>query len=92
MMAPELEALAQEFAGVLDVVIVDVYENEELARELRIRVIPTQIWFGPDGKELLRHDGYISKEDIVSCFQSLGYPLTKADTSSGQGAGSGGGG
>jgi len=92
MIAPELEALAQEYAGSLDVVIVDVYENEALARELRIRVIPTQIWLDPEGNELLRHDGYISKEDILSRFQMLGYPLTQADTSSEQETGSGDGG
>jgi thioredoxin 1 len=95
MMAPELEALAQEHAGALDVVVVDVNNTDEgaaLAKELRIRVIPTQIWFGPDGKELFRHDGYISKEDIVTRFQWLGFPLAKVDAPTEQGTGSSGGG
>lgn len=97
LMAPELEALAQEYAGLLDVVVVDVNKTDEgaaLAKELRIRVIPTQIWFGPDGKELFRHDGFISKEDIVARFQWLGFPLTETGGGdpAGQGAGSSGGG
>lgn len=95
MMAPELEALAQEYAGLLDVVVVDVNKTDEgaaLAKELRIRVIPTQIWFGPDGKELFRHDGFTSKEDIVARFQWLGFPLTEAGGPTGQGDASSGGG
>lgn len=94
MMAPELEALAQEYAGVLDVVVVDIYkskQNQALANELRIRVIPTQIWLDPEGKELLRHDGYISKEDIVSRFKMLGYPLTKTEAAPGGETGGSGG-
>ena len=76
-------------------VVVDVNKGDEgaaLAKELRIRVIPTQIWFGPDGKELFRHDGFISKEDIVARFQWLGFPLTEAGAPPEQGAGSIGGG
>lgn len=95
MMAPELEALAQEYAGLLDVVVVDVNNTEEgaaLARQLRIRVIPTQIWFGPDGKELFRHDGFITKEDMVARFQWLGFPLTEANAPAEDGAASTGGG
>lgn len=94
LMAPDLAALAQEYAGSVEGVILDVNKDKTaaaLAKELRIRVIPTQIWFDPEGNELLRHDGYISKEDIVSRFQMLGHPLTKADTSSGQDTGTSGG-
>ncbi len=84
LMAVELEALTREYAGSVDVVVVDVYEDEALARELGIRVLPTQIFYDPEGNELLRHEGYLSREDIVSRFQKLGYPLAKADASSGQ--------
>jgi thioredoxin 1 len=95
MMAPELEALAQEYAGSVDVVVVDVNNTEAgaaLAQELRIRVIPAQIWFDPEGIELFRHEGYLSKEDIVARFQWLGYPLNRVGPARQDTTGSGGGG
>jgi thioredoxin 1 len=81
MMAGELEALKQQYKGSLDVVFVDVNKTEEgaaLARELGIRVIPTQIFLDPHGKELARHEGYMSKEDMVKAFNENGYPLRRS--------------
>ena len=80
MMAPELEALAAEYAGSVDVTIVDVNNTQEgaaLARQLGVRVIPTQIFIDPAGNELSRHEGYISKDDMVARFEQLGYPLKR---------------
>jgi thioredoxin 1 len=95
MMAGELEALAQEYEGSVDVVFVDVNNTDEgaaLARELRIQVIPTQIFLDPDGNELARHEGYMSKEDIVQAFQEYGYPLRRGFGSLDRGLGGGGAG
>jgi thioredoxin 1 len=93
MMADELEALAQQYKGSLDVVFVDVNKTEQgeaLARLTRIRTIPTQIFLDPEGKELGRHEGYISKEDIVQRFNDLGYPLARGFGSLYRGPGSDG--
>ena len=38
-----------------------------------IRVIPTQIFFDPQGKELFRHEGFFSKDDILETWRRLGY-------------------
>ena len=92
MMAPELEALAQKYAGCPDVVFVDVNKDESQARELRVRLIPTQIFVDPEGKELFRHEGFYSKEEMLARFQWLGYPLTQAAASSGQNTGTSEGG
>jgi thioredoxin 1 len=95
MMAGELEALAQQYKGSVDVVFVDVNKSEEgaaLARELGIQIIPTQIFLDPDGNELARHEGYMSKEDIVRAFQEYGYPLRRGFGSLDQGLGGGGAG
>jgi len=92
LMAPELEALSQEYAGSVDVVFVDVNKDESQARELRVRLIPTQIFVDPEGKELFRHEGFYSKEEMLSRFQWLGYPLTEAAASSGQNTGTSEGG
>lgn len=80
LMTPELEALAREYAGSVEVVIADVNNTEEgaaLAKQLGIRVIPTQIFIDAAGNELSRHEGYISKDDMVALFQQLGHPLKR---------------
>ncbi len=87
MMAGELEELAQQYAGSVEVVILDVYDkaNEALVREVGVRVIPTQLFIGPDGRELARNEGYLSKEDMVEIFQKLGFEMRRGFGSSGQG-------
>ncbi|MDX9780424.1 MAG: thioredoxin family protein [Candidatus Neomarinimicrobiota bacterium] len=81
-MAPILEELKNDYAGVLEVEFIDVWkpENQQAAAKYGIRSIPTQIFFDPEGKELWRHVGYISKEDILKKWKELGYPLIAQNT------------
>ena len=74
-MEPVLEDLRREYAGKLIVEFVDVRVDPETARSYGIRVIPTQIFLSADGKELYRHEGYISKEDILGCWREFGVTL-----------------
>ncbi len=46
----------------MNVLILDVYENEELAREYQIMSIPSQFFFDDDGKLLGNHIGFLPKE------------------------------
>jgi len=80
MMAPLLEELTKEYAGRLQVEFIDVWmkENAAKAKEYGIKAIPTQIFFAADGKELWRHEGFISKEDILAKWKELGYDLGAA--------------
>jgi len=80
MMAPLLEELTKEYAGKLQVEFIDVWlkENAAKGKEYGISAIPTQIFFAPDGKELWRHEGFISKEDILAKWKELGYDLGTA--------------
>ena len=78
MMAPELDALAKEYAGVLTVTVIDVYQNGSLAGYYRIQAIPTQIFFSPEGEELGRHLGFMSKDQMVAAWASFGYELQPA--------------
>ncbi len=77
MMAPILEELTKEYAGRLQVEFIDVWikENAAKGKEYGIKAIPTQIFFAPDGKELWRHEGFISKEDILAKWKELGFDL-----------------
>ena len=73
MMVPELEALSDEYAGVVNVEFIDVNENPNAAEPYGIRLIPTQIIFDSDGNELFRHEGYMSREDMTAKLVEFGY-------------------
>ena len=71
-MKPVLEELAVEYGDRLNVVIVEVYEHMELARQHEIITIPTQIIFDRNGAEATRHIGYWDKERIVDQMVKMG--------------------
>jgi thioredoxin 1 len=73
MMAPILEELKTEKAAYFSVQFIDVWKYPELAKPYDIRVIPTQIFFAPDGEELFRHEGFFSREEILGKWTDLGY-------------------
>lgn len=77
MMAPILEELEKEYKGKMDVVFIDVWKNPDEGSKYKVRVIPTQIFYSPEGKELFRHEGFYSKEDILTKWKELGYQLKK---------------
>lgn len=74
-MAPILEELRSEYAGRFDVTFIDVWQDPGAAAAFRIHMIPTQIFYGPDGRELARHEGFMSKADIISQWGALGVKL-----------------
>lgn len=78
MMAPILEDLRTSMVGRLQVEFIDVWEKPAAAEPYAINLIPTQIFFGPDGRELYRHEGFISKEDILAKWAELGFHLAAA--------------
>ena len=67
-MAPILEQLREEYKGRLDVEFIDVWKNPGAGRQYGIRVIPTQILYDREGKEVWRHRGFISKEGLKTVF------------------------
>ncbi|MGC8833801.1 MAG: thioredoxin family protein [Armatimonadota bacterium] len=75
MMAPILDELSREQKGKLEVVVIDVWEKPELARAYGVRVIPTQIFYDSNGREFYRHEGFISKADILAIFRKRGITL-----------------
>ena len=74
-MAPILEELRAEYAGRLQVTFVDVWVNPDAGQPYGIRMIPTQIFYGADGRELARHEGFMSKADILARWKALGVEL-----------------
>jgi thioredoxin 1 len=88
-MAPILEDLKKEYAGVFAVEFIDVWqkENAKKAEEYKIESIPTQVFLDPKGKELWRHVGFFSKEEILAKWKELGFdfkPKEKKPVNGGQ--------
>jgi len=71
-MAKVLDALRASQGSKLQVDFIDVFEKPEAADEYKIALIPTQILFNAAGKEIFRHQGYFSHDDILAKFRELG--------------------
>ncbi len=55
---------------------IDVGKERVASKELRIKLIPTQIFFDKDGNEIFRHIGkYKNKELLIQKLKSLGFKL-----------------
>lgn len=75
-MAPILEEMKKDYAGVVDVVFLDVWKDPKAGKPYKIRVIPTQVFFDKAGKEVFRHEGFFSREDIEKVFlEKMGVKL-----------------
>lgn len=74
-MAPILERLAEDYQGRLEVVFLDVWVDPRAGEDHRVRMIPTQIFHDGQGRELFRHEGFFSREEILATWRRLGYDL-----------------
>ena len=81
MMAPILEELKSEYEGKLIVEFIDVWKNPDEGPKYGIKLIPTQIFFDASGKELFRHEGFYSREDILSKWKEFGVDLSVSQPS-----------
>jgi len=72
-MAPILEQLREDFAEKMEVAFVDAWKDREAAASYGVQMIPTQIFYAADGKELFRHTGFYSREEILGTWRELGY-------------------
>ena len=77
MMKPMLEELKKEYAGILNVEIIDVRYDQEAFKKYRVPGIPFQLVFDASGKELKRRYGYADKEEILKLLSSVGIDVHK---------------
>ena len=68
LVAPELEKLAAQYDGVVDIVKVNVDENPELQRKFNIMSIPTIAFFKGAGAQPLGAVGFKTAEQLESQF------------------------
>jgi thioredoxin 1 len=71
-MAPILKELTEEYKGRVVIKIIEVYQEKELTQVNRIRLIPTQIFFDSENKEVFRHQGFMDKVQIKKVFEKMG--------------------
>lgn len=75
MMFPVLEQLTAEYKGKLNVIFYDVWKSPAFAEKYNVDLIPTQVFLDPNDKELFRHQGFFSKEEILAKWKELGYDV-----------------
>jgi thioredoxin 1 len=75
-MVPVLEDLRREYAGRLRVDFIDAWKHPEQAEPFNVYGIPVQIFLDPSGRELYRHLGFFSKDEILATWRRLGFPLS----------------
>ncbi|MCL5123074.1 MAG: thioredoxin family protein [Deltaproteobacteria bacterium] len=73
-MKPILQDMAKTYAGKAIVTTVDMDANKALVRDFKIRMMPTQVFLTPDGKEFFRNEGTLERENIIQVFSRMGLP------------------
>ncbi len=71
-MAPVLKELSEEYKDRVIIRVIEIDQESGLTKANRIRLIPTQIFFDSKNQEVLRHEGFMSKDDIKKVFQKMG--------------------
>jgi len=65
MMVPIMAELTTEYQGLVDIRFINVHEDKGAAKKFGIMVIPTQIIYDRQRREVYRHVGFIEKEPLA---------------------------
>jgi thioredoxin 1 len=79
LMKPILEELRRLYKGQLEVVFVDIGDDPDARKPYDVYVMPTQIFYDASGRELFRHEGFMSREDIEAKWSELGIELVASE-------------
>ncbi len=71
-MKPVMQKLRDSYHGKLEVIFVDVRKDHETARRFNVHIIPVQVFLDGTGKEIHRHMGFYSYEEIVPVLRKAG--------------------
>jgi thioredoxin 1 len=69
---PILKEISTEYSEKAKILVIDVYKYQNLARDYKVMLIPTLIFFDSKGKEVFRHVGAWGKEEIVAKLKEIG--------------------
>ena len=70
-MQPILSELAREYSDTISLVNIFVQKQMRLGRQYKIRLIPTQVIFDKEGREIFRHTGFWEKSQILAKWREL---------------------
>jgi thioredoxin 1 len=71
-MKPILDEMGAAYSGKAIVATVEMDVNKDLVRDFRIRMMPTQVFIAPDGKEFFRNEGTFERDHIMQVFTKMG--------------------
>ena len=71
-MRPVLMEVGTKYSEKAKILVIDVYKYQDLARQYKIQLIPTLVFFDSKGKEVFRHVGILEKEKIVAKLKEIG--------------------
>jgi thioredoxin 1 len=71
-MRPILKEIKTEYLEKARILVIDVYKYQNLARDYKVMLIPTLIFFDSKGKEVFRHVGAWGKEEIIAKLKEIG--------------------
>lgn len=75
---PILQKIKTEYTGRLEVIVIDVRYEREVADKYRIMVIPTLVFFDRSGKEQSRIHGFLSEDKLKEKLAALDDSLKPA--------------
>jgi thioredoxin 1 len=70
---PIMRELEGELKGRVEVRIIDVDQERDLASRFSIRAIPTQVFLDKDGNEVSRHVGLFPKDSLIGRMTAHGF-------------------
>lgn len=85
-MKPILNDVARMYSGRAVVTTMDMDANTDLVRSFRIRMMPTQVFLTPDGKEFFRNEGTLEREQIAQIFTRMGLAPPRGARAPGKGS------
>lgn len=54
-----------------NIFFINIYEDKDAAKEYKIRMIPTQVYLDDNGKEVDRHIGKLSEEELYENLKKM---------------------
>lgn len=76
-MQPVMKAIEKKYGDQIKIIFYDVWKagQSKYAAEYKIRLIPTQVFLDKNGKEIFRHEGFFSEEEIDKFLQKQGLKI-----------------
>ncbi len=71
-MVAVLQRAEQSYKGKAAIEFIDLDKHPEAAEKYKVMMIPTQVFFAADGKEVERHVGYLPFDEVEKIFAKMG--------------------